>query len=109
MIVVNLDPEHPDRYQAAAELDRLTAAARGPRRPHVVQRVITGAAVALLALLAAAYVAGPSAPATAPCGYVAEDHAGTVPASCRDLAELDAELDRIHAERSGGRFVEVAR
>lgn len=104
MIVLNMDPEHPDRYRAAAELDALTAADRGPRRPHVVERAITGAAVALLALLAAAYVAGPSGAATAPCGYVAEDHSGEVPASCADLAELDATLDRIHAERSGGRF-----
>ena len=37
------------------------------------------------------------------CGTVYEE--GTaVPASCYTLDELDARLDAIHAERSGGRF-----
>ncbi|MGA1775440.1 MAG: hypothetical protein ACO4BW_07475 [Nitriliruptoraceae bacterium] len=52
--------------------------------------------------------AGPPDPDVAPCGYAVEDHV-TAPAYCGDVAELEARLDALHAERSAGRFAEVVR
>jgi hypothetical protein len=64
----------------------------------------TAAAVAATAA-AAGFALGMILPApdAAPCGYVMEG-AEMVPASCITEADLQARLDAIRVERSGGRW-----
>ena len=64
----------------------------------------TAAAVAAVALVIGAAI-GLTVPTLqpAPCGYVLEG-AEVVPAACSTVAELDARVAAIRAERSGGRW-----
>lgn len=70
-------------------------------------RAAAGVAAAALLLLVIVGAPRHYTPETVPpvCGVVQED-GETVPASCYTVAELDARLDAIHAERSGGRFTD---
>ena len=73
-----------------------------------VERAAIAVAAGIAAVVTAAALAVHPDPDVAPCGYVTEDHV-TAPAYCGDVAELEARLDALHAERSSGRFAEVVR
>lgn len=60
------------------------------------------ATVAAVALAIGATL-GLALPTPHPCGYVVEG-AEVVPAACSTVAELDARLAAIRAERAGGRW-----